>query len=236
MANRTYYHNEDKKIIFLSVPKNASKSVKDTLLIKYKVYGFEKRPLDNLANIDFSEYTKLAVVRNPLFRFISAYLHILTHIKGSENWSEEELLNNFRAAVNHLITKDNWSTRTVDFNLHYLTQCAFLSCKYLKVSNDEKKLVEIDQYIVIENIDRDWMIFAKRFKLSPQKISFHNRATNPRFGGIIYNYLFHDGLDYLHKINSWYENDWQLYMKVIRSTSDGKIMWCIKGLLDVESV
>lgn len=237
-----YKEGRHKGAIYINIPKNASQSVRMALdcqqnWMEYLDINVPTRNLINGAgNIErfndtdiqpesLSQCKKICVLRNPLYRVISVYQHILTlstegrvdtypnHItqnsdfykknqnNSGENFNDEGCIEAFHLFL-EFISHGNF--------YHLLTspQIRFLRDKDLTIDN-------IDVFLTVENLEKDlknlWEVMKIPFNFNVE----HRNPTNTKIKEVLTPYIENNS-EVRKKILGTYLEDKELYEKVTK--------------------
>jgi hypothetical protein len=183
--------HEEKEIAFIYIPKNASDSFRAIL----GKQGFRNRvSFNHVADVVRRSF-KFAILRNPLDRYVSAYL------EGSKI--------EFREAS---LTLDEHWERFVSlvpergkgvWNEHLFPQ-------YLHLIEQDGTPLRIDRFMFVETLERDWERLSSELGLDP--VLAHVRKSPKELKRFLRKRLsFSDGWEVRRKINDFYKEDWELW-------------------------
>lgn len=173
--------DHEHKFIFIHIPKTGGTSVETFFMPSIKdriknVYGSSPLQPDNQAHLkfyhlqiqyphlNFDEYFKFAVVRNPWDRVVSNFFH--TKRKQRKDlrkflgfgMSKDFTFNEFVEKIQHLKKQ----------HPHYDEQWSFLI--------DKQEKFNMDYIARMENLENDFMKICKKLKIADSKIPHVNKA------------------------------------------------------------
>ena len=179
-----YMCNKDRgQLVFLTA-KCASMSIRETLW----GHGFvlcREHPQN--------EWRTVAVVRNPLGRFISAFITVEVLCAKRARDPNPDLLANFVLTVMRL--REHYQ------DIHYLPQAQF-------IKDPEGCPLQIDHYLSLENLTEEWEALDL-----PTPLKHENECAFPDSRARVMDYLIRHW-ELTGIINKFYAEDWKLYESV----------------------
>ena len=208
---KKFFVTDRYKVIVFPIPKNASTSFRGIVCGKNE--GIQTIELWNY-NLD--DYIKLAIIRNPLERFISAYCTVIRFeykINNIEdfNWSKKKLIDNIERTIKVVEDKGVFGGRGV--NEHLVSQVFSLSSAYNYDKYKRNDIVPIDKFIIFEDLDNEWERIKNDVKLKDRKLNMSMESI-PFLKAIVSSYVF-SNLELIKTINKVYEQDWELYNSIL---------------------
>lgn len=201
--------NHEKKLIFIHIPKNAGTSIieclgHENLLMDVPLSEYKKK-YEKYWNI----YTKFAVVRDPIDRFISTYKFILTKESSWFSFSGSDGLekhNHYDICnlldINQYINYIYHNPQEVNIWLHNQN-------KFLRNENNE---IEIDLILYYENLKEDLQ------KISINNIKWLNKSDDIPNKITLTNkskYLLSEIYDDDYQIFGYKKKDLKLYLNYV---------------------
>ena len=164
--------NYDARICYINIPKNASSTFRNPAAFDDQLRNFY---LSNFIECDYSKYFSFVILRNPVQRFVSAYIEVLSRYNPDREWPI--ILNNRRfLKISDSIAKFECFIDELGgtyFDQHLQKQIWFLS-------GFDQKIFKVDFVLEMESLARDWAQLAKRKEIDPEFRLTHKRpCQNP---------------------------------------------------------
>jgi hypothetical protein len=170
------YEKKDNKYIFIHIPKNAGKYIRQNIRFKYKViksfWGIKNNfDLAHIPYCKMNQYIKnienykiYAYSRNPYDRIISAFFY--------KNKNKNRNINDFKKFCKNELLKFNFNKEYPYTYIHYYPQYMFVcddnnnydSCIKIK-KIEEPKTYDLSKYLDDECIYNINLVYEKDFKL-----------------------------------------------------------------------
>jgi len=194
---KVWVYDKD-KVIFFGVPKNASTSIR-------RMFGQYAKDFLNYNTIKkdpkYDDYTRFAILRNPLKRFVSGYVEIIYRAKQHEDtynrpfYQVKDPIDRFKAFVED-IEGDFYDS-------HIERQWYFVS------NSDNSRLnPDIQHFLIFENLSKDIsqlnlstsLMFLNGHSRPEKNLLLHRLETDPELSD---------------RINKLLSKDWDLYKPII---------------------
>ena len=187
--------NDEKRICFINIPKNASQTIMKNL-------KFERRSYSNI----YKDYKKIVVIRDPMTRVISSYTQILKNKQPTNFYKyfkvRHDIKKSFELFLNHI--NNNF------YDPHVIPQYQFLDFKGLTIN-------DIDHVILFDNLNEELKKIITEYNLDCSKINQINKGSSqikkvlkPVIG------------KYHEKILQIYSKDFELYNQVKKNIIKNK--------------
>lgn len=184
--------HEEKKIAFIYVPKNASESFRAIL----GKQGFRNRVSFNHVAETVRESFKFAVLRNPIDRYVSAYL------EGSKK--------EFKQMEGSLTLDEHWDrfVRLIPkrgegvWDEHLFPQ-------YLHLIEKDGTPLVIDRFLFMDSLEEDWRKLSSELGLSPDLLHIRRSPEELRWF-LLGKLRLKDNREVRARIDDFYQEDWEL--------------------------
>jgi hypothetical protein len=162
----------NKKILFIHVPKTGGSTIRSILKKKYPSAKIISNPWEHSSINDYikegyniDDYFKFAFVRNPWDRLLSNYFFRIQRLQSEETASVR-----FRDWVLNSKTKEGHSF--LDTGEMYKTQLSYITL------NKTQKLDFIGRY---ENLQQDWNFICDQLQIEKQKLPHKNKSSHSSY-------------------------------------------------------
>ena len=189
------WFNNNNKICFIAIPKNASTSIRN---------GLNLKKMDNYFDLgeDFKkEYKNITVLRDPLERIVSAYLEVLIRVHDSpmtankKFYKMKESIHRFREFIIEL-EKDTYD--------------AHVEPQYFYITDKEGELLPFYKILRFENLMEDFNDLKTDLTLVENLPHLNYKPQERK--NMVYTYLKKDP-ELIKKIEKIYEKDFEIYNK-----------------------
>jgi len=185
------------KVIYFGIPKNASSTIRHMFGQRAKDFLDYGALKDDPKYVD---YTRFAILRNPLQRFVSGYVEIIYRAK-----QHEDTYNRPFYRIKDLITRFRAFVRDIQgdfYDSHIERQWYFVSDTTNNHLNHD-----IQHFLLFENLAED----IKKLQLSSPLLYVNNHSRPEK--ALLLNHLKNDHA-LRGKINTLLLQDWNLYNSI----------------------
>jgi len=196
------WYNEDNKLCFIAVPKNASTSLRN---------GFNLTKMDNYFNLNKglkNELKLITVIRNPLDRLVSSYLEVLVRLHDSPKTGDKKFyhMNESIERFEEFISELERDT----YDAHVETQSFY-------VTDDKGQLLPFYKILTFESLSNQINTLKTELGINtniPHLNQKHNDKKN-----MVYKYLKND-TSLIERIKKIYNCDYKLIEKIKKINYD----------------
>lgn len=197
--NGTFWYSEEKKLAFFAVPKNASTALRNSIGPTDAKYYFDE-------GVELGDdVVKFTVIREPVDRFVSAYLEVLKRAiidcpgtRGKKFYTIRDEKERFKEFINEIDKNGFWEN-------HARPQSFYLSDK-------DGNILDLDFVFNFNQIadGLDKMAEETGIRLTPKREWFHHPGDKQ----IVHSYIDDELRERIKKI---YAKDFELYEKSVLS-------------------
>ena len=154
----------DKRIIFVHIPKNAGSSIFDSLYNVNKDVSSDHKPIEfYYMHKELNHPLKsFAVVRNPWDRFISIFFYIKRH---STNPHKNSTIQKFFTYINQFKNVNEFILKEFSSNKIFSYKSNIFWPQYKYITNNKKRII-VDHIIKFETLNEDIKELSKKLNLT----------------------------------------------------------------------
>ena len=188
-------HNADGKYLFINISKNASTSLRNSIVFN----GYS--PYKDIINRD--QYLKFIIWRNPIDRAVSSFSEIKDvrrdgpfYITESMKWfKEKNIFKSFEMFIDEI--NGNF------YDAHSFPQITFLKDKGIRIN-------DIDETLLVETLEKDYKNLIEKYpNIISSPLLYMQSHNNKKLLNYVYN-----NIDIKNKIINLYSEDYEIYLKI----------------------